>query len=145
MLTIPQAFDAFLRNLELTDAEQKKASDQQNALRDNLKKQLGHSIEAHLSGSYSRGTAIRPLNDIDVFVVLDRAQHAVCYPPAPPLTCLQMIEKALKAAYPDHTPKIQGRSVHIDFTGTGIGYDVVPAFEEPYGGEYKIPDRDRKE
>ncbi len=143
MLTIAQAFDTFLRNLELTDAEQQEASRQQNALRDNLRRQLGSSIQDRLSGSYSRRTAIRPLNDIDLFVVLDSVQHAACGPSKAPLICLQMIERALKAAYPSHTPKIQGRSVHIDFVGTGIGYDVVPAFAERHGGEYNIPDRDR--
>ena len=145
MLTVAQAFHAFLQTLELTDKEQAEASRQQNALRENLRKELGTSIRDILSGSYSRKTAIRPLNDIDLFIILDPKVHAASYPPAPPLTCLQMIEAALKKAYPQHAPKIQGRSVHIDFKGTGIGYDVVPAFDEPKGGEYKIPDRDRKE
>lgn len=143
MSTIAQAFDTFLRRLELTDNEREEASRQQRSLRDNLRAQLGHGIRDILSGSYSRGTAIRPLNDIDVFVVLDPVAHRDGYPPATPATCLKKIHAALKAAYPGHEPRIQGRSVHIDFTGTGIGYDVVPAFEERSAGEYKIPDRDR--
>lgn len=98
-----------------------------------------------LSSSYSRRTAIRPLNDIDVFVVLNPITHRDCYPPAAPASCLKKIRAALQAAYPNHEVRLQGRSVHIDFTGTGIGYDVVPAFEERAGGEYKIPDRDRDE
>lgn len=145
MTTVAQAFDTFLQNLELTENERAEASRQQNALRDNLRARLGGVKRDILCGSYGRRTAIRPLNDIDLFVILDPAVHASCYPPAAPLACLQKVHSALKAAYPNHTPRIQGRSVHIDFSGTGIGYDVVPAFEEKSAGEYKIPDRDRNE
>jgi hypothetical protein len=143
MATVAQAFDTFLRSLELTDSERKEASTQQKSLRDSLAAKLGGVQRDILSGSYSRRTAIRPLNDIDLFVILDPVLHKSCYPPAAPITCLQKIQSALKAAYPSHNPRLQGRSVHIDFTGTGIGYDVVPAFEEKHAGEYKIPDRDR--
>lgn len=145
MTTVAQAFDTFLRQLELTEKEQNEASRQQNSLRDNLRARLGNDVRDILSGSYSRRTAIRPLNDIDIFVVLDPSAHRDCYPPASPATCLRKIRAALQAAYPQHAPRLQGRSVHIDFTGTGIGYDVVPAFAERSGGEYKIPDRDRDE
>jgi len=148
MLTIPQAFDQLRRSLELTPAEQSKASDQQNVVRDNLRKHLGGGIvHDSLSGSYARGTAIRPLHDIDIFVVLDPTTHRDVYPTTNvgPSACLNKVLRALEAAYPNKDrPKLQGRSVNIVFTGTGIGFDVVPAFETAVD-TYMIPDRDRSD
>jgi hypothetical protein len=93
-----------------------------------------------LSGSYRRRTAIRPLNDIDIFVILDRAAHKDVYPPSAPGACLERVKRALVAAYQGKVPtKLQTRSVNIEFRGTGVGYDVVPAFAIA-GGGYMIPD-----
>jgi hypothetical protein len=120
-------------------------SDQQNVVRDNLKKHLGGITRDFLSGSYARRTAIRPLHDIDLFVVLDPATHRDVYPSntVPPSACLRKVHRALAAAYPSaNAPRLQDRSVNIVFTGTGIGYDVVPAFENR-AGVYMIPDRGR--
>ncbi|MCC6552541.1 MAG: nucleotidyltransferase [Polyangiaceae bacterium] len=143
MTTIAQAFDQLRQNLELTEAEQREASRQQNVVRSNLDSYLGGIKRDFLSGSYGRRTAIRPLNDIDVFVILDSASHSDVYPPSPPETCLKKVRRALDDAYQGKvSTRLQGRSVNIEFTGTGIGYDIVPAF--PAGDIYMIPDRDRR-
>ena len=146
-MTVASTFQSYLSSLELTDRERADASAQQVALRDRLRLHLAGVIDSRLVGSYRRGTAIRPLKDIDVFVVLDARHHRRDVPEAP-LRLLQTIERALRASYPDHQPRIQGRSVNIGFSGTEIAYDIVPAFaptwmgaadtEPPY---YEIPDR----
>lgn len=147
MQTIAQAFDSMRQALELTDAEKQEAARQQNVVRENLRGRLGGVIRDILSGSFSRRTAIRPLDDIDLFIVLDPLVHSDVYPNSvvKPSACLRKVQRALAAAYPSSSaPRLQGRSVHIDFSGTGIGYDVVPAFAA--GGEvYIIPDRGRDE
>jgi hypothetical protein len=144
MRTITQAFAEFLQRLELTDAEREKASTQQNVVRDRLRQNLSGFERDILSGSYSRRTAIRPLNDIDIFIILDARYHADVYPHAPPEQCLKKVQHALAQAYPNkEQARIQGRSVNIEFTGTGISYDVVPAFSDA-GGVYRIPDRGRQ-
>ena len=143
MVTITQGFEKCIQGLELTDAERAEASRQQNVLRDNLRLHLGGVERDILSGSYSRRTAIRPLDDIDLFVILDRTVHRDVYPPASPEQCLRKVQRALAAAYPNKPPaKIQRRSVNIEFQGTGIGYDVVPAFTVS-GNMYMIPDVNR--
>ena len=146
-MTVASIFQAYLSSLELTDRERADASAQQIALRDRLRLHLAGVIDSRLVGSYRRGTAIRPLKDIDVFVVLDARQHRRDVPHAP-LRLLETIDRALRASYPDHQPRIQGRSVNIGFSGTEIAYDIVAAFaptwteaadtEPPY---YEIPDR----
>ncbi len=144
MLTITQAFEKCIQNLELTEAERANASNQQNVVRDNLQTHLGGVTRHFLSGSFSRRTAIRPLNDIDLFIILDPAVHRDVYPPATPEQCLQKVQRALQKAYPNKpAARIQGRSVNIEFQGTGIGYDVVPAFAVSEN-RYMIPDRERQ-
>jgi Second Messenger Oligonucleotide or Dinucleotide Synthetase domain len=146
MMTVAQAFDQFSRNLALTETQRDEASRQQKALRDKLHEHLRGIDRDILSGSYSRNTAIRPLDDIDLFVILSKDIHRDVYPSGfaqSPQACLSKVQSALARAYPGNgTPKLQRRSVNVEFSGTGIGYDVVPAFEVG-GGAYMIPDVDR--
>lgn len=141
MLTIPQAFDTLIRGLELTEREQQEASRQQNVVRDNLRGALT-ILHDFLSGSYRRRTAIRPLKDIDLMLVLDPTRHRDLRS-EPPQRTLGLVRDALARAYPNAAPpRLQSRSVNIEFRGTDIGYDVVPAFRHDSGG-YLIPDADR--
>jgi hypothetical protein len=146
MLTITQAFDSMRQGLELTEAERAEASRQQEVVRGNLRQHLGGLVRDILSGSYARRTAIRPLDDIDLFIVLDPNLHSDVRPSpmqngASP--CLNKVYGALARAYPNRSAlKLQNRSVNIAFSGTGIGYDIVPAFENR-AGVYMIPDRER--
>lgn len=146
-MTVASTFQSYLSSLELTDRERADASAQQVALRDRLRLHLAGFVDSRLVGSYRRGTAIRPLKDIDVFVVLDARQHHRDVPEAP-LRLLQTIDRALRASYPSHKPRIQGRSVNIGFSGTEIDYDIVTAFAPTWTGAagteppyYEIPDR----
>ena len=138
-----QALHHFLQGLEISDALVNKASDQHTHLRTQLQRQLA-TRDNFLSGSYARGTAIRPLNDIDVFVVLDAAQHG-----GPdgttPSRLLHELRGVLQAVYPNKdAPRLQTRSVNLEFSGTGIAYDVVPAFQDPRDPDvYHVPDRER--
>ena len=139
MYTSAQAFDAFLRSLEPTEKQAAEATRQEQIMSENLRQAL-RPRQAILSGSYGRGTAIRPLHDIDIFLILG----AETVPPsAPALSYLQRIQKALVASYPGKQARIQARSVNIEFAGTEIGFDVVPALEDPsQPGIYFIPERD---
>ncbi len=141
MMTIQQAFEQFLQALELTDSEGKEASRQHSYLREQLQGRLD-VVDNFLSGSYARKTAVRPLNDIDVFLVL--APTSTLDLNSAPDGVLKAIRDVLAAIYPSKTPTIQARSVNIEFSGTGIAYDVVPAFSDPDSGEvYWIPDREQ--
>lgn len=140
MKTVREAFADFLKELELTDKEREEASDQHTHMRVQLQKRLDVK-DNFLSGSYARKTAVRPLNDIDVFLVLEEthALHRGCEPRA----VLDVIKSTLEAIYPGKTATIQARSVNIEFSGTEIAYDVVPAFMDVRDDEvYWIPDCD---
>lgn len=138
MRTIPQAFEEFLQSLELTPKERDDAIRQHTNLRKELQDRLDVGT-TFLSGSYARSTAVRPLNDIDVFAVLKPNDEI--NRDAKPLAVLGKVQKALEEAYSGKTALVQSRSVNIEFSGTGIAYDVVPAFEDRRD-VYVIPDRD---
>lgn len=138
MRTVQRAFEEFLQELELTDAEREDASGQHTRLREALQQRMAVA-DNFLSGSYRRHTAIRPLNDIDVFLVLkENEDHDRDSTPDAVLT---KIQDTLEEIWPGKTATVQSRSVNIEFSGTGIAYDVVPAFADG-DGVYLIPDRD---
>jgi len=143
MLTVTHAFHRFISDLELTDAERAEAVRQHPVVRDNLRAQFAGVDDTFLTGSYKRRTAIRPLKDIDIFLVLNETTHGNLRSQRPEV-CLDRVRGALDRAYQSKVPtRPQGRSVNIVFAGTGIGYDIVPAFVHAYGG-YLIPDRERQ-
>jgi len=134
MQTIAQTFNFFLEKLELSEKQRGEASRQHTNLRTELQKRL--AVEDNfLSGSYARRTAVHPLNDIDIFLVLDQKS----YENQGPQDVLDVVKAELDAIYPGKTSTKQSRSINIEFTGTGIAYDVVPAFNIS-DGVYSIPD-----
>ncbi len=143
MTTVPQAFQQFVSSLELTQTERDNAVAQHQVVRQRVRAELRGVDDDFLSGSYARATAIRPLHDIDVFVVLNDATHGHLRRGRPD-ACLAAVQSALARAYRDRPPPVlQGRSVNITFVGTGIGYDIVPAFRVS-SDLFIIPDRERQ-
>lgn len=148
MLTVSQAFDQFRQNLELNVAEQADATTCQESVRQKLQEHLGGIAEQFLTGSYARRTAIRPLDDIDLFVVLDPTAHRAVYPSdtVKPSAVLTKVRTAILTAWPTSgAPILQNRSVRLHWntaTGGRIGFDIVPAFANK-AGVYIIPDRER--
>jgi len=139
MLTVPQAFDAFLRRLEPDDREAAEVRRQKDDLISKLQQHL-RPKEGMPSGSFGRATAIQPLRDIDLFLVLGPDSGFAGQPPA---TCLKRVAADLRVAYPNTQPQPGFRSVHFAQTPSGIEFDVVPALEVAgVQGVYQIPDRD---
>ncbi|HEY0132970.1 MAG TPA: CBASS oligonucleotide cyclase [Nannocystis sp.] len=136
MQTIAQAFETFLPRLELTTAERDNASNQHIYLREQLQQKMAVQ-DNFLSGSYARHTAVRPLNDIDVFLVLKPT--GTLSSATPPDQVLTEVKRVLETIYSGKTARTQARSVNIEFSGTGIAYDVVPAFSSD-DDTYTIPD-----
>lgn len=141
-MTLRQALHEFISALELSETEREEAVRQHTHLRQGLARELDLDPDhgTFLTGSYARSTAIRPLDDIDVFCVL--ARSSVADPNVmTPHAALGEIKRALDASYPGKAASPQNRSVNIAFSGTGIAYDVVPAFRDPTDSEvFLIPD-----
>ena len=143
-LTVAQAFGELWTALEPSKAEREKASAQQKRVREKLDVSLKLD-DTYLSGSYRRRTMIRPVDDIDLLIVLcwDEYKSIIALDAAGATTILNLVEAALREAYPTSEIVRFGRCIRIQFAGTGIGFDVVPAFRFTEN-EFVIPDEDRE-
>lgn len=136
---INQSFDQLRRALTPDPARAKRAQGVANHVRDQLRHHLDGLRETFLTGSVARKTAIRPLDDVDVFVVLDPAIHTRS---TTPHETLRLLQRALKKALPQSVElRFQTRSIGLRYSGNDIRLDLVPAL--PDGERYTIPDRER--
>ena len=141
MWSVREALEKFIQRLELRPEEQKAVADQHTVVREALRQRLGSTD--FLSGSYSRNTAIRPLHDIDLFIVLGNAASP---PSTSPDAVLKQVRQALHEKWPDkELPILQRHSVHLDFSEKAIEFDVVPAFEQSGQQAYFIPERQKEQ
>lgn len=143
MTTIPQAFDTLRRDLELTEAQRKAAKAQKDRFSEHLKQRLALDAQKQvkLSGSFRRATSIRKLNDIDLLAVLDGTQHGDLVERHPD-EAMTLVADAIDAAYPNKSrPRLQDHTVCVEFSGTGITFEVAPALRRPGGVGYFIPEK----
>jgi hypothetical protein len=126
-------FEPELRNLlssiEPTPTQKAGAVRSQNYLRELLQTgQFGNRIlDTYLTGSYARDTAIAPLDDVDMVVVVDPAGWQSGFPfgkPAPE-KILHSFASAIRYRYPQSSLRIQRRSICLSLNHLDI--DVVPA------------------
>lgn len=117
-----------------------------NELREELKTHLSimeevessstDDIYSFLTGSYKRGTMIRPPKDVDFFNVL-LADDYTDYKPA---DILSILYASIADIYPEKEKnneiRVQAHSVSVKFSDT-FSIDVIPAFED--GDNYRIP------
>ncbi len=143
MWSVREALEKFIQSLELTQKQRDAVSRQHIMVRECLRQRLKSKMD-FLSGSYSRHTAIRPLHDIDIFVVLGDAGSTPSASQRGPAAdaALKQVRQALHEEWPNKSlPILQQHSVHIGFSDSGIEFDVVPALEVPGQGVYLIPER----
>lgn len=136
-MTVTRAFQEFKSKLEITKAEQEKAQTRHNNVREKLREKMVLDRD-FLSGSYGRNTKIRPLNDVDLMIVLNVDEYADdYYHNGDPTKILKLIKTIVDDLYPRTPSKIQARSVNLDFHD--FGFDIVPSFDRS-GGGLLIPD-----
>ena len=144
MLTVNDAFRKFKSRLELTDREQKNASDRHTEVRTFIATKFAVERD-FLTGSYARYTKTKPLKDIDIFFVVDsRERH---YRDKSPSVIIADFYDALVEKYGASAVRKQGRSVNVDFGVKPdsedktehriLSIDVVPAFAA--GDDFEIP------
>jgi hypothetical protein len=137
MWSVREGLERFIQSLELTPGQREEVSRQHTQLRECLRQRLGTTD--FLSGSYSRSTSIRPLHDIDVFVVMGESIPGALTADA----ALKKVREALHAAWPNKDLAIlQQHSVHLGFSKSGLEFDVVPAFKVPGREAYRVPERE---
>lgn len=138
----------FARQIEPRAAQKAAASRSQNHLRTLLESgQFGNRIlDAYLSGSYARDTALAPIDDVDIVVVVDPAGWPRQFWSATPEPdqILDSFARAIRYRYPNSSVHLQRRSVCL--TLDHLHVDVVPAIAlAGEGHRIQIPDAEAGE
>lgn len=131
------------QGLEPTAAQKSAASRSHNYLRDLLLTgQFGNRVlDSYLSGSYSRDTAVNPIDDVDIVVVVDPDgwRRGLLQSRPGPARVLESFAAAIRYRYRDSSVYVQRRSVRLKLYHLDI--DVVPALEVTSGRDrIEIPD-----
>lgn len=143
-MELPSYFTQYLRNIQPSRASRERAIQLHTTLRDRLTSTDNETFskwyaDSFLYGSYIRNTAIHPIKDVDVCLLLDLAIDEFT-----PETVVRRLKNVLEElGYEDKTA-YQRRSIRINMSGTTL--DAVPVV--PIEGEEEvlhIPDRKLKE
>jgi predicted nucleotidyltransferase len=139
MWSVREGMERFIQFLALTAGQQQEVARQQIQVRECLARRL-RTTKIFISGSYGRNTAIRPLHDIDLFVVLSTASQDT-----PTDAVLRQVQQALKEQWPNkNLPLLQNHSVGIGFEKSGIKFDVVPAYADASSRQevFRVPEKE---
>lgn len=137
-----------VREIEPSPSHKSAASRSHNYLRDVLDtgQFQDRIIDSYLSGSYARDTALHPIDDVDIIVVVDPAgwRSGVFDSKPAPDKILQSFATAIRYRYKQSSVYVQRRSVRLSLYHLDI--DVVPAIQVN-GGRHRvqIPDGDSGE
>ena len=138
-----------LRCIEPTKTQKAGAVRSHNYLRDilNTGQMANRIIATYLSGSYKRNTAVRPLDDVDIIVLIDPSYWRISpfasfFLGIPPLSAdkvLRSFADAIRYRYSDSPVFTQRRSVRLQLYHLDI--DIVPAIQDEKRSDYLyIPD-----
>lgn len=127
-LTIDQSFQKFLTNLNPTDKQRQRIQKTRDTIDAvlvnddriflNTQKQI-----SFLTGSYSRKTIIRPIDDIDLYVRVHYGKHAEGQSP---MSILRLMVSAIRKRYPNNTKvNIDAPCVVVRFLD--YKFEIVPA------------------
>lgn len=143
MITIAEAFETFKTRLEPGEREEKDAISRRERVKAVLDEAF-HLDRVIITGSYKRWTKIKPLNDVDLFCILN-AEDESEYLKKSSRVLLDAFGKELIREYGIGNVRVWDKCVTVSFGSPTteddsrvFSVDVVPAFED--GKAYKIPD-----
>lgn len=141
--TVNQAFNDFLKEIEIKESEKEKIIKRHQYIRERLRGKIKNDSRKpdFLTGSYARHTQIRPINDIDIMVTFDNDEYWEKYGNNPQLF-LSFLKRKLREIYPSSELRTQTHSIGLIFSEVP-NVDVVPAFIIDDKLEiYQIPDKE---
>lgn len=143
MATLLHKIKEMIDNISVTDKQEDTINTATNNLSNHLTKDENDlDIDStFVNGSYERDTMIRPLDDVDIFAVLNRDEWTDDYGNLPkPQAVLTKIKNKLNSIS-DYKDKVTQDRPCVTVTLKAINFDVLPSFEESFGG-YLIPNYD---
>jgi hypothetical protein len=144
-MTLLQCISGFIDNISVTDRQEDNIKSSVSNLDGHLtNKENGLNItRTFTNGSYERDTNLRPLDDIDIFAVLNRDKWKDEFGNLPdPQSVLTKI-KSFLSDQNDYKDKVKQDRPCVTIKLVDKSFDVLPSFEE-FGGGYLIPNYDLK-
>jgi hypothetical protein len=145
--TTTEAFDKFDAALNLDPAERAQAQRRHREITEVLVA-AGLAILTFLQGSFARKTMPTPLKDIDMVVLLAEALRKLWFGSGKggPAAAMAAIRAVIAEHWPEARFDVDGQAAHalqVTFPDCTFTVDLVPAFDDPDGGEdVFIADRD---
>lgn len=140
--SVAGAFKELLERISPGPAEMDQAYTRAAAIKTCLKKGFAVS-DVRMVGSFSKGTAVRRLSDVDLFVCLARDEARWGDRTVDSRTFLRRVRDQLRHRYPTTNIRGDGQAVSLRFTGGAERFDVVPAVftgVQSGGAVFGIPD-----
>lgn len=143
MRNIESLLKGMAHNLEPTVNQKKAASASHQYLRGLMDTDgIGNRVlGSYLSGSYARGTAVKPLDDVDIIFLIDESQWPTGFlamRPKPSVV-LRSFANAVRYRYDKSSAFMQRRSIRLELSHIDI--DCVPAIEIPGSNHIWVGDR----
>ena len=126
-LTVDQSFQKLLTNLNPTEKQRQDIQTKRENIDSALANHpriflLTQNQQSFLTGSYSRGTIIRPIHDVDLYVRVQYGEHAK---DKSPRSILLLMAAALRKRYPNNTSvNVDSPCIIVSFFG--YKFEVVP-------------------
>lgn len=130
-MTLKFAINEFIGNITVTDKQEESIDASYNNLCKHLTNEESNlSVkEVFLNGSYVRDTMIKPLDDIDVFAVIDKDDYNDNGTRPNPQTVLTKFKNYLNGLN-DYKDKVSQSRPCVTITLSKIHIDVLPALRE---------------
>lgn len=144
-MTLLQSIDKLIDNITVTDRQEENIKNSLSNIEGHLKKKDNdlHVAETFTNGSWERDTIIRPLNDVDLFAVLnrDKWEDDAGNLPSPQSVLTKM--KTYLNGLADYKDKVTQDRPCVTIKLSDKNFDILPSFEQ-VGGGYLIPNYDLK-
>lgn len=141
MSTLLQSIDEFIENITVTDRQEDNIKASFNNLKDKIMKDVSNlSVqEVFLNGSYERHTIIRPLDDIDLFAVIDESDYSDNGMDPLPQTVLSKFRDYLNSLG-DYKDKVKQDRPCVTVVLSDKNFDILPSLKK--SGALYIPNVD---
>ncbi len=142
-MTLLESIKKLVDNVSITDRQEDNINNSLLNLEKHLKNEEGnlYILECFTNGSWERDTIIRPLNDVDLFAVLDFEEWKDEFGNRPnPQSVLTKIKNYLNKQN-DYKDKVKQDRPCVTIHLSDKDFDVLPSFEIS-GGGYYIPNFD---
>ena len=141
MSTLLQSIQKFVENITVTDRQEENVDTSFNNLKNHLQKDESNlSVkEVFLNGSYERDTIIKPLDDIDLFAVIDQTDYSENGLDPNPQSVLTKFKNYLNGLN-DYKDKVKQDRPCVTVVLSDKNFDVLPSLRK--AGALYIPNSD---